>query len=40
MVHVKTADDRFRSVYVKTGKSLGNEVEVLAGLDGTETLGW
>lgn len=40
MVHVKTSDDRFRSVHIKTGKSLGTEVEVLAGLDGTETVGW
>jgi RND family efflux transporter MFP subunit len=40
MVHVKTPDDRFRSVYIKTGKTLGTDVEVLAGLDGSETLGW
>jgi RND family efflux transporter MFP subunit len=40
MVHVKTSDGRFRSVYIKTGKSLGTKVEVLAGLDGTETVGW
>lgn len=40
MVHIKTADNRFRSVYIKTGKPLGTDVEVLAGLDGGETLGW
>lgn len=40
MVHVKTKDDRFRSVYIKTGKSSGSDIEVLAGLDGGEILGW
>ena len=40
MVHVRTSDGRFRSVYIKTGKSLGTDVEVLAGLNGGETLGW
>jgi len=40
MVHVRTADGRFRSVYIKTGKSLGTDIEVLAGLDGGETIGW
>ncbi len=40
MVHVKTQEGRFRSVYIKTGKPSGSDVEVLAGLSGGETLGW
>ncbi|HSL62399.1 MAG TPA: efflux RND transporter periplasmic adaptor subunit [Desulfotignum sp.] len=40
MVHVKTADNRFRSVYIKTGQVLGTDIEVLSGLTGDETLGW
>jgi HlyD family secretion protein len=40
MVHVKTFDNRFRSVYIKTGKTLGTDVEVLSGLTGGETIGW
>jgi HlyD family secretion protein len=40
MVHVKTSGNRFRSVYIKTGKTLGTHVEVLSGLTGGETIGW
>jgi HlyD family secretion protein len=40
MVHVKTKDNRFRSVYIKTGKELGPDITVLSGLTGNETLGW
>lgn len=40
MVHVKTADNQFRSVYIKTGQVLGTDIEVLSGLTGDETLGW
>lgn len=40
MVHIRTTDGRFRSVTIKTGKSLGTDLEVLAGLDGGETIGW
>lgn len=31
---------RYHSVYIKTGKILGAEIEVLSGLTGTETLGY
>lgn len=40
MVHIKTPENRFRSVYIKTGKLFGTDIEVLSGLNGTETLGW
>jgi hypothetical protein len=31
---------RYRSVYIKTGKIFGSDIEVLSGLTGTETLGY
>jgi len=44
MVNVHTPDDnnkkRYRSVYIKTGKTIGQKIEVLSGLTGTETLGY
>lgn len=40
MVHIKTPENRFRSVYIKTGKFFGTDIEVLSGLNGSETLGW
>ncbi len=39
LVRVKT-DDGWQSRYVKTGLRLGEAVEVLSGLEGTETIGW
>lgn len=32
--------DRWQARYVKTGLRLGDAVEILSGLDGTETIGW
>lgn len=44
MVNLLSPDDkknnRYRSVYIKTGKTLGQKIEVLSGLTGTETLGY
>ncbi len=44
MVNVQAPDDknkkRYRSVYIKTGKVIGQKIEVLSGLTGTETLGY
>jgi HlyD family secretion protein len=39
LVHVK-AGDGWRTRHVKTGVRLGDAVEVLSGLDGSETIGW
>jgi len=39
LVHVKTGDG-WQDRYVKTGVHLDDAVEILSGLDGTETLGW
>ncbi|BBO69296.1 secretion protein HlyD [Desulfosarcina alkanivorans] len=39
LVHVK-AGDGWQTRHVKTGVRLGDAVEVLSGLDGSETLGW
>ncbi len=33
-------DNRWESVYIKTGKSYGDKIEVLAGLSGNETIGY
>lgn len=44
MVNVQAPDDKnkksYRSVYIKTGKVIGQKIEVLSGLTGTETLGY
>lgn len=40
MVNVRNENDRFRSVYIKTGPALGPDIQVLSGLTGDETLGW
>lgn len=39
LVQVKVGDD-WQTRHVKTGARLGDAVEVLSGLDGTETIGW
>lgn len=39
LVHVKTGDG-WQTRYVKTGIHLDDAVEILSGLDGTETIGW
>ena len=39
LVHVKK-ENRWQSVYIKTGKPFGNKIEVLAGLAGNETIGY
>ncbi|MGA6924956.1 MAG: efflux RND transporter periplasmic adaptor subunit [Desulfosarcina sp.] len=39
LVHVKTGDG-WQTRYVKTGVRLGDAVEVLSGLGGSETIGW
>jgi len=39
LVRVKT-DDGWQARHVKTGVRLGDDVEILSGLDGTETIGW
>ncbi len=38
LVKVKEADKTWVDRYIKTGKKIGNRVEVLSGLDGNETL--
>lgn len=43
MVNILDGDDPstgYRSVYIKTGKRFGTEIEVLSGLIGNETLGY
>ena len=39
LVHVQV-DDGWQTRYVKTGVRLGDAMEILSGLDGTETIGW
>jgi RND family efflux transporter MFP subunit len=39
LVHVKDKDD-WQTCHVKTGVRFGDSVEVLSGLEGTETIGW
>lgn len=39
LVLVKVGDT-WMSRYVKTGERIGDSVEILSGLDGTETIGW
>ena len=39
LIHVKT-DDGWQTRNLKTGARQGDNVEVLSGLDGTETIGW
>ncbi len=39
MVQVKVGDG-WQTRYVKTGAHIGDAVEILSGLDGTETIGW
>ena len=39
LIRVKV-DDTWTSRYIKTGEPMGDAVEVLSGLDGTETVGW
>ncbi|CCK82251.1 efflux RND transporter periplasmic adaptor subunit [Desulfobacula toluolica] len=39
LVYVKN-NDTWQSVYIKTGKKLGDKIEVLAGLTGNETIGY
>ncbi|MEN8760207.1 MAG: efflux RND transporter periplasmic adaptor subunit [Desulfobacterales bacterium] len=39
MVQVKVGDG-WQTRYVKTGARIGGAVEILSGLDGTETIGW
>jgi HlyD family secretion protein len=33
-------DGGWRTLYIKTGRRMGDRVEVLAGLSGNETVGW
>jgi HlyD family secretion protein len=44
MVNIQVADknqgSQYRSVYIKTGKTFGENIEVLSGLTGNETLGY
>jgi RND family efflux transporter MFP subunit len=40
MVNIKSKEDKWESVYIKTGKHFGNKIEVLSGLIGNETLGY
>ncbi len=40
MVNVQSQENQYTSVYIKTGKQFGPKIEVLSGLNGTETLGY
>jgi RND family efflux transporter MFP subunit len=40
MVNVKSRDGAFHSVYIKTGQAYGDKIEVLAGLNDSETIGY
>lgn len=40
MVNVQRPDKNFESVYVKTGRRFNDKIEVLSGLDPTDTLGY
>lgn len=40
MVNVRSSEKQFTPVYIKTGKRYGPRIEVLSGLNGTETLGY
>jgi len=33
-------NEKWSSVYVKTGTRIGQDVEILSGLNGGETIGW
>jgi len=39
MVNVKSERDGFQPVYIKTGQAFGDNIEVLSGLNGSETIG-
>ena len=40
MVNVKSKDGAFQPVYIKTGQIFDEKIEVLAGLNGSETIGY
>jgi HlyD family secretion protein len=40
LVYVKTKDETWQSVYIKTGKLFEEKIEVLSGLMGNETIGY
>lgn len=40
MVNVQSPDQAFFPVYIKTGQRFGEKIEVLSGLNGSETLGY
>lgn len=40
MVNVKSNGHGFQPVYIKTGQAVGEKIEVLAGLNGSETIGY
>lgn len=40
MVNIQTADKKFEQVYIKTGKTFGDRIEVLSGLNQNDILGY
>jgi HlyD family secretion protein len=40
LVTGQQTDDGWQTRHVKTGARIGDAVEILSGLDGTETIGW
>ena len=40
LVYIKNKDGNWKSVYIKTGKQFGDQIEVLAGLTGNEAIGY
>jgi RND family efflux transporter MFP subunit len=40
LVYIKDSEGNWKSIYIKTGKRFGKNIEVLSGLTGNETIGY